>query len=211
MKMTSKIHLPSNDMTRRALLGAGLASLIVPALPRGAVAATTADAEKLIFKVVGEVQSIINSGKSESSMVSSFQGIFQDYAHVTTIARSVLGPAWKSASAAEQKAYVSALQGYLARKYGKQFRSFIGASIEVTKSQDFGRKGIIVESMVTSPKFSPTRVEWHVVEANGQLRFFDMYVEGIKLISTERAEVRAVLDKNGGSVGKLATALDAMG
>lgn len=211
MKKTSKILSPSNDLTRRNLLVAGLASAFIPFLPKSSFATSSADAEKLILKVVGEVQTIINSGKSEAAMIKSFQGLFQNYAHVNTIARSVLGPAWKSASSSEQKTYVSALQGYLARKYGKQFRSFVGASIEVTKSTDFGRKGIIVESVVKSPKFAPTRVEWHVVEANGSLKFFDMYVEGIKLISTERSEVRAVLDKSGGSVEKLASALNSMG
>jgi len=175
------------------------------------MAAAKQDAEKLIFKVVGEVQGLINSGRSEASMIKSFESIFQNYAHVTTISRSVLGPAWNNASAADQKAYVAALRSYLARKYGKQFRSFIGATIEVTKSTDFGKKGIIVESIVKSPKFSPTRVEWHVVESGGQLKFFDLYVEGVKLISTERSEVRAVLDRSGGSVGKLAQALNGMG
>lgn len=201
----------SSDLTRRAALGTGLSAILVAAIPMGAGATTKQDAERLIFKVVGEVQNLINSGRSEASMIKSFEGIFQNYAHVTTISRSVLGPAWNSASAADQKAYVTALRGYLARKYGKQFRSFIGATIEVTKSTDFGKKGIIVESVVKSPKFSPTRVEWHVVNAGGQLRFFDLYVEGVKLISTERSEVRAVLDRNGGSVGKLAQALNAMG
>ncbi len=211
MHPTSKIRSHSNDLTRRKALGTGLSALLLTALPIGATAATKQDAEKLIFKVVGEVQTLINSGRSEASMIKAFEGIFVNYAHVTTISRSLLGPAWNSASAAEQKAYVTALRGYLARKYGKQFRSFIGASIEVTKSTDFGRKGIIVESIVKSPKFAPTRVEWHVVESGGQLRFFDLFVEGVKLISTERSEVRAVLDKSGGSVGKLAQALSGMG
>ncbi len=211
MNPTSKTHLRSSKLTRRAIVGTGLSLFAVSALPTTTFAATTQQAEQLIFKVVGEVQSLINSGKSEQAMIQSFQGIFRNYAHVTTISRSVLGPAWNSASGAEQQAYVTALQGYLARKYGKQFRSFIGASIEVTKSTDFGNKGIIVESVVKSPKFSDTRVEWHVVETGGQLKFFDLYVEGVKLISTERSEVRAVLDRSGGSVGKLAQALDKMG
>jgi len=90
---------------------------------------------------------------------------------------------------------VAALQGYLSRKYGKQFRSFIGASIEVNGS----------------PKFADTKVEWHVVEQNGKLRFFDMYVAGVKLITTERNEVRALLDRQGGSLGKLAQALNGLG
>lgn len=211
MKTISKTPLHLSNLSRRTVLGGGLSALALSGMTGGAFAAAQQDAEALIFKVVAEVQTLINSGRSEASMIQSFQGIFQKYAHVTTISRSVLGPSWNSASGADQKAYVAALQGYLSRKYGKQFRSFIGATIEVTKSTDFGKKGIIVESVVKSPKFAPTKVEWHVVNSGGQLKFFDLYVEGVKLISTERSEVRAVLDRNGGDVGKLANALNQMG
>ena len=208
MKKTSKTHLRSSELTRRSLLAVSLAAGLFPG---ATLAASQKQAESMIFKVVADVQNIINSGKSEAAMIKSFSGIFQDYAHVTSISRSIIGPAWNSASSADQKAYVAALQGYLSRKYGKQFRSFIGASIEVNGSKDFGRKGIIVESTVKSPKFADTKVEWHVVEQNGKLRFFDMYVAGVKLITTERNEVRALLDRQGGSLGKLAQALNGLG
>lgn len=211
MNQISKTRSLSSDLNRRSFIAGSLLSVALPLFATKVKAATTAQAEKLIFEVVGIVQNIINSGKSEGSMIQSFEGVFRKYGHVQTISRSVLGPAWKSASAGDQKAYVEALQGYLARKYGKHFRSFIGASIDVVGSKDFGRKGIIVETVVKSPSFAPTTVEWHVVEAGGQLRFFDMYIEGVKLISTERSEIRALLDRNGGSVGQLAQALTAMG
>ena len=210
-KQISKTLSHSNEVTRRSFIAGSLVTVALPFLSTKARAATTSQAEKLIFEVVGIVQDLINSGKPEASMIQSFEGLFRKYGHVQTISRSVLGPAWNSASAAEQKAYVGALQGYLARKYGKHFRSFIGASIEVVGSKDFGRKGIIVETVVKSPSFAPTTVEWHVVDAGGQLRFFDMYIEGVKLISTERSEIRALLDRNGGSVGQLAQALTQLG
>lgn len=210
MKTTSKTHLHSNNLSRRLFLASSVAAAALPLSTTGAFATSKSQAEALIVQVVAEVQNIINSGRSEASIIKSFENLFANHAHVTTISRSVLGPAWKTASDGDKSAYVAAFKGYLARKYGKQFRSFEGASIDVIKSTDYGKKGLIVESRVSSPKWAPVTVEWHVVEKGG-LKFFDLIVEGVKLISTERAEIRAVLDKNGGSVGKLASALNGMG
>ena len=106
---------------------------------------------------------------------------------------------------------MNAFKGYLSRKYGKRFNEFRNAQIEVTSSKDFGKKGIFVQTTVSTSVYAPFPVEWHVVERGGRLEFFDLSIEGVKLISTERAEIRALLNRNGGSVGKLAQALGKLG
>lgn len=210
MKPMSKTRLPSNNLHRRGVLAGGAALLaLVTGLPARAM--TTGQAEELIGRVTADVQRVINSGKSESAMIRDFESIFDRYANVRAIAGTVLGPPWRSASAAEQTAYVTAFKGYLARKYGKRFREFLNAKIVVTRSKDFGRKGIFVETTVTTSVYAPFPVEWHVVERGGKLEFFDLVIEGINLISTERAEIRAILNASGGSVGQLAAALNSRG
>lgn len=211
MKPISKTRSLSSDLSRRDLIGFGGALTIAALVPFHARAATQAQAEALILKVVGEVQSIINSGRSESAMIQSFAGVFDKYANVTAIAATVLGPAWRTASKAEQSAYVQAFRGYVSRKYGKQFRGFIGAKISVDKSTDFGNKGIIVNTTVTTSRSQRFAVEWHVVDRRGKLEFFDMIIEGVKLVSSERSEIRTILDQSGGSVAQLAQNLNRMG
>lgn len=209
MRQTLKTHSRSNDLTRRSVLAGVAATLAATSMP--AAAMSTGQAEALILKVTTEVQSVINSGKSESAMIRDFEGIFDRYANVRAIAGTVLGPPWRGASGAEQSAYVNAFKGYLARKYGKRFREFQNAKIKVTNSKDFGNKGIFVQSIVSTSVYAPFPVEWHVVDRGGKLEFFDLSIEGVKLISTERTEIRALLNQNGGSVGKLATALSKLG
>ena len=48
------------------------------------------------------------------------------------VAASVLGPPWRTASAAQKQAFVAAFQHYLSRRYGKQFRDYQSARIDVT-------------------------------------------------------------------------------
>jgi len=206
-----KTRLNSSDVNRRGLLALSGAAAALSLIGSRAFAMSIAQAEALIFEVTQEVQSVINSGKSESAMISDFERIFDRYANVQAIAATVLGPPWRSASSSDKSAYVASFKGYLSRKYGKRFREFQNAKIEVTNSKDFGRKGIFVQSTVATPIYAPFPVEWHVVERSGRLEFFDLSIEGVKLISTERTEVRALLNSNGGSVGKLAQALSRLG
>lgn len=208
---TLKTHSHSmNNPSRRSVLG-GLAAATFMALPGQAIALSTSKAETLITRVVKEVLSIVNAGSSDAAKIRKFEAMFRQYGDVEVTARSLLGPAWRSASAADRKAYVNALAGYLSRKYGKRFREFRGGEITIVKSTDFGNKGVLVETRVSTAEHRPFPVEWQVVEKDGKAFFFDIIIEGIRLVSTEKTEIRALLAKNGGDVAKLAAHLKRLG
>ena len=123
----------SNNQTRRAVLG-GMAALgAFAAFP--ALALTDGEARNLIDRAVTDITTVINSGRSESAMYGEFEKIFARYADVPTIARSALGPDARSASASQMRAFSDAFQGYMARKYGKRFREFIGGTVTVQDSR----------------------------------------------------------------------------
>ena len=208
--MTRLPSIPDTRLSRRSLM-AGAGALALFGLPQGARALTTDEAKGLILTVTREVEGIINSGKSEAAMIRDFEGIFRRYGDVPRIAATLLGPPWRSASNAEKRAYTEALSGYLARKYGRQFREFIGAEITLTKATDLGNKGVIVASTVKTNSFAPFPVEWHVIEAGGRKSFFDLIIEGVRLISTERSEIRALLDRSRGSLPGLTAELQKRG
>lgn len=186
--------------TRRGilgLLGAGLACAVTPAW-----ALDTAGARALIQKSLDEVYAVINSGQPAARMYRDFEAIFARYADVEIIARSALGPAARTAAPAEFAAYRQAFQGYIGRKYGKRFREFIGSKIEVT-----GAKPVKSFFAVTSTAYlkgrSPMEVEWHVSDKSGQSRYFNIIIEGVNMLLSERTEVQAMLDQRGRDLDRL--------
>lgn len=195
-------------IARRSLLALTGAALVGAALP--AQALTTAEAEALVSRLVGEINAIIGSGKSEAAMIRDFDGVLSRYADMPIIAQTVLGVPWRSASAAERRAFTEALQGYLARKYGKQFRSFIGGDIEVQSARPV-RSFFEVRSIARLRGEAPFEVTFLVSNGSGRDLFFNMIVEGINLRTTENTEINALLDRNGGDVGRLAQALQQLG
>ncbi len=201
--------LQSDPSRRTVLTGLGAATAGL-ALPQPVWALNERTAQALVDKVVGEINTVINSGKSERAMYGDFERIFARYADVPTIARYALGADARSASNAQMRAFTEAFQGYISRKYGARFREFIGGRIEVQ-----GARAVKSFYEVTTTAFlrgeSPFEVTFLVSDRSGQDKFFNMFIEGINMLLTERTEVGAMLDKRRGDLDALIDDLRSVG
>ena len=194
-------RMPSN-FTRRHLLGTGLASTTALALPLPALALNDATAKALIDKVVAEINRVIASGKSLGAMIQDFERIFARYADVNIIAQSTLGADSRRASAAQMRAFTDAFRGYIARKYGKQFRQFVGGRIEVQGVRQVKSWHEVISTVYLRGE-APFEVRFLVSDRSGRDLFFDMLIEGVSLRLSERTEIGAMLDARRGNIDAL--------
>ncbi|MDT8854566.1 ABC transporter substrate-binding protein [Paracoccaceae bacterium Fryx2] len=189
-------------LSRRGVLcgiaGAGL----LAALPQAALALDVAGARSLIDKALGEVNAAISSGKPATGMYGDFERIFARYADVPVIARSALGVASRSASAAQMTAFTRAYQGYISRKYGRRFGEFIGGRIEVVDAYPV-KSFYEVVSVAHLKGQAPFDVRWHVSDKSGKDLFFNIIIEGVNMLASERTEIGAMLDRRRGNLDAL--------
>ncbi|MFP4043375.1 MAG: phospholipid-binding protein MlaC [Rhodosalinus sp.] len=196
-------------MTRRgalALTGGALFALA----PLSALALTEARARALVQSLVDEINAVIASGKSEAAMYRDFERIFNRYADVPTVALYTLGVDGRSATAAQKRAYIDAFRGYIARKYGSRFREFIGGRLEVqgvTQIKNYYQVRTTAYLRGEDPFF----VDFHVSDRSGEDRFFNMFIEGVNLLLSEREEIGAMLDRRGRNLDRLIADLRTMG
>ena len=198
----------TSNPTRRAVLGGAAALGLAAAMP--AKALTTGEARALIGRAVDDINTVINSGRSEAAMYGEFEKIFARYADVNTIARSALGPEARSASASEIRAFSDAFQGYMARKYGKRFREFIGGRVEVRDARAV-KSFFEVQTVAILRGQSPFQVSFMVSDRSGKDLFFDMLIEGVSLLKAERTEIGAMLDRRRGNIAQLTADLASAG
>ncbi|WP_232824917.1 MlaC/ttg2D family ABC transporter substrate-binding protein [Primorskyibacter marinus] len=184
-------------MNRRNLIG-GLAAGVM-LLPVPALSLTDAGARRLVDSLVGEINRVIGSGQSESAMIRAFERIFDRYADVPTIARYALGVDARSASAAQMRSFTDAFKGYIARKYGKRFREFVGGRIEV-ESVFVEKTYHVVRSTAFLRGEAPFIIDFMVSDRSGRDLFFNMKVEGVNMLLTERTEIGAMLDRRRGDI-----------
>ena len=195
--------MPNNTPLSRRGFGAGLvAALAVLVLPRGAAAFTVDQARELVDKTVADINSIISSGKGEAAMLKDFERLFTRYADVPTIARSALGPAARQASSAQLSAFSKAFQGYISRKYGRRFREFIGGRIEVNEARAVKSYYEVISTAYLQGE-APFEVRWHVSDKAGKSLFFNIIIEGVNMLASERTEIGALLDQRGGDLDRL--------
>jgi phospholipid transport system substrate-binding protein len=204
------------DRSRRRMIAQALAGTLAgaAALTLGPAAARADAASRAADFVAGlsaELIGLLRSGLSEAQLYVAFERLLARYADVPVVAASALGPPWRSASAAQKQAFVAAFQTYLARKYGKQFRDYQNAQITVVRARDAGRNGVLVETKVSRPGRDGFTVEWQVSERGGQPKVINLIIEGVAMLTNERAEVGAMLEASGGSIDKLTARMRATG
>ncbi|PVA10227.1 ABC transporter [Pelagivirga sediminicola] len=192
----------TNKISRRGVMAAAIGAACVATLPRSVLALTQSGARTLVDSLVAEINRVIASGASLNAMIGQFEAIFRRYADVDLIARSTLGADANRASAAQMRAYTEAFRGYIARKYGKRFKEFVGGQIEVQNVRAV-KSWYEVQSRVNLRGEAPFDVRFLVSDRSGRDLFFDMVIEGISLRLSERTEIGSMLDRRQGNIDAL--------
>lgn len=194
-------------MKRRSFISTAIAGFgMLPFMSGAASALNESRAESLIDSLVADINKVIASGKSEPSMFREFERIFARYSDTSYISAYAMGNDGRRATSRQKSAFSSAFQGYISRKYGRRFREFIGGQLEV-KGVKKVKQWYEVKTLAKLQGQSPFDVTFHVSDRSGKDLFFNMYIEGINLLLTERTEVGALLDRNGGDIDKMIAAL----
>lgn len=191
------------SFSRRSFLLATGATL---ALPVPAFALNNVQAKGLVDSLVGEINRVIDSGRSETAMYDDFERIFRKYADLPYIAAYAMGVDARRASGTQKKAFTDAFTGYISRKYGKRFREFIGGRLEVQGVKEI-KSFFQVTTIAHLRGEAPFEVDFHVSDRTGKNLFFNMYIEGINMLLTEREEVGAMLDRRKGNIDAMITDL----
>ncbi|MCB4454927.1 MlaC/ttg2D family ABC transporter substrate-binding protein [Leisingera sp. McT4-56] len=192
---------------RKFLTGLAAGAAALAAAPQALWALTENSASTLINSLVGDINRVIASGKNENAMFRDFERIFQRYSDTSYIAAYALGADGRRASPAQKKAFSKAFQGYISRKYGKRFREFIGGKLEVTGVKRV-KKWYEVSTIAYLKGQSPFEVTFLVSDRSGRDLFFNMFIEGVNLLLTERTEIGAILDRNKGDINALIAELE---
>jgi len=191
-------------IARRDVMFGATSLALLAALPLSVRAAAEEDrARALVGQLSQELIALLRSGRSEAQLYGDFERLLARYGDMPVVAASVLGPPWRSASTAQKQAFVAAFQTYLARKYGRQFREYQNATIAIGRVRAGGNAGVLVATTISRPGRDPFAVEWQVSERSGTPKVVNLIIEGVSMLTNERAEVGAMLEASGGSIDAL--------
>lgn len=183
---------------------------LLPALALGQPAHASADAAgKYVEKLGDQALSVITNAKFDKAQKQSrLEKIFADNVDIPWVARFVMGRFWRTASDAQKTRYVSEYKKFLLKHYTSRFSDYSSGGFKVTNSREDGDGEYTVSMQILPPDSNqPVLVDYRLRQNGGDYRIFDVIVEGVSMITTQRSEFAAVLGNEGidALIGKLGT------
>ncbi len=113
------------------------------------------------------------------------------------IGRFALGPAWRKASPEQREIYQRLFEQYVLLTYLRRLTSNKDDTFTIIKAVPAGKKDAVVMTEIRRLAGKPIKVGWRVRDNNGKLRILDVIVEGISMLSTQRAEFQSTIKSKG--------------
>ena len=198
--ISMKTFMNNSPMTRRTALGAFSGAVLVTAVPAWAL--SPSEAEAVVTKMIDDINTQVLGASSQARGAAAFEAALLKYADVNAISRYVLGASGRGVSRGDMNKFSDAYIGYLSSKYSRRFGDFSGSDISVLSAQKV-KSFIKVNAQARLASGTKVNVEFLVSDKSGSTRVFNIFVEGVNLLLTERTEVGALLEARGGSIAQL--------
>jgi phospholipid transport system substrate-binding protein len=188
-----------------AVCAAALLSVFV-ALAPPAFASSAAEAF-VQSNVQRGLQILNNASLSKDQRQDQFRSFLITLTDLRRIALYTLGPARRTASPADQDAFVDAFRNYAFAVYGAEFSKYSGQSLRVTGSiqrapGDELVRTVLVDSRAPAGQ-QPIEVDFRVYNSGGKYSVVDIVVAGLDLAITEQDDFSAFLAQHNGDLKAL--------
>jgi|JI10StandDraft_1071094.scaffolds.fasta_scaffold38636_5 phospholipid transport system substrate-binding protein len=183
--------------------------LVAAALFTAAVAIPPAEAQtpKVLVEQLGDkaIRQLTGS-VARPEREARFQSLLSAGFDINAIGRFTLGRYWNQANPNQQQEYLKLFEKFIVQAYAARFAEYSGEQFRVTGERPDGEV-TLVQSEVFKPGSQPAKVDWRVNTAGAQPKIVDVIVEGVSMAVTQRSEFAAVIQRNGGNVDGLISAL----
>lgn len=189
---------------RRGILRA-IASTIVLLGLFGSLAAKAEEPDAFIGRLADTaIASLTTSEIALNTRQERFRTLLRDGLNLDRMARVLLGPYRRRANEEQIETFEAALEDYFVYTYAWRFAAYSGQKFETGTVKD-GRRGSKVVESELFPKNDapPILVEWYVEDIDGNWKIFDIVVESVSMVVTQKADFQSVLSSNNGSVDAL--------
>jgi phospholipid transport system substrate-binding protein len=208
-----------NLFSARLAAGRTFAAAVLIGLTAALVAAPAraeTPAETFVQTNVDKGMQILNDRSvSTAQRNTKFRAFLLTLTDLKRIALYTLGPARRSATQAEQDAFVEAFKDFAFAVYGTEFAKYSGQTLKVTGSMQRSDGDYVVTTVLVDPNApknqEPIEVDFRVIGTDGKFFVTDITVAGLDLAITEQDQFSAYLAQHNNDIKTLTTDLHQRG
>ena len=190
------------SMSRHSLSVLFVAALLLWTVP---VRAAQTEPATFVDGLVQQALTMLNNPQMpDSEREQRFSTLLQSGFDIPRIARFVLGRYWLSASDQERSQFNQLFTQWVVQTYSARFKDYGGETVKVAAVRPESPTSYVVTSqLIHATGGPPTTIYWHVNKTGDDLKIVDVEVEGVSMALTEREEIAAAIQRDGGTVAGL--------
>ena len=186
-------------MRLTSYVAAAFAALLIIAQPVTAPADDKA-LENYVQGLADKTLQIIEDGSlSKSAKQQKLEDMFTNTVDVKWIAKFVLGRHWRTLDKTQQEAYIEAYRQFISRHYASRFTDYVGQRLSILGSREEEKGEFLVNTELVNPS-NPSQnvvIDYRVRKEGSAFKIYDIVVEGVSLITTQRSEFGSVVQRKG--------------
>ncbi len=191
-------------MTRRLVFIAACILVLRIVLPAGPAAA--ADPAAIIADLGSEALKALKNA-DPNQRVARFRELFQRDFDVSGVSRFVLGRYWRLATPQQQEEFEKLFINYVAFVYANRLAEYSGDTLRVLGTRPAPDGQLVSSEIIRASGQPPARVDWLLTPQNGSYKIDDVRVDGVSMAVTQRSEFASVIQRDGGQIQGLISAL----
>jgi phospholipid transport system substrate-binding protein len=177
-----------------------MALLVFAAAAAGPLQAAPADAGNYIEALATQTLKIVSSNQfSRKQKQGQLEKVFSSNVDIPWVGRFVMGRFWRQASDEQKALYIKKYEKFLVAHYASRFADYTSGSFKVTGTRDEGNNESTVSMEIIPPErgAAPLLLDYRVRQEGAGFKIFDVIVEGVSMITTQRSEFSSVIGQHG--------------
>jgi phospholipid transport system substrate-binding protein len=143
---------------------------------------------------------LLNKKRPAAERQAQFRELFHKDFDTPGIARFVLGRYWRTASPEEKQEFLKLFDNYVVYVYTARLSDFEGEQFKITGARPDQDSMLVSTDVITPGAPQPLRVDWRLVNDDGDYKISDVIVDGVSMLVTQRSEFASVIQRHGGQI-----------
>ena len=145
------------------------------------------------------IETLSNKKLDKATKSKKIEQLFRENVDISWIGKFVLGRFWRQATDDQKKRYLKEYETFLVRHYATRFTDYTSGSFTITNARDEGDDEFTVSMQIKSDEAGgdPILVDYRVRTDKNSFMVFDIIVEGVSMITTQRSEFSSVVTNKG--------------
>jgi phospholipid transport system substrate-binding protein len=174
-----------------------LLAIVGFALSTPALALTPDDAKTFVDGFASRTLEIVRDERTTvSQKQEKIENLFSDKVDIDFIAKFVLGPSWRTATPAQQQAYVAAYKPFILKNYSGRLTKYSGQTYTLKGARGEGDVSYVT-MLINDPNGESITLDYRLRDAGSSFKIVDITVEGVSLLNTQRSEFKSVVNSKG--------------